>query len=670
MRSIHKFILAAGTTLLGFTSCDWLDVAPAKQATFEDALKDKRSVEAWCYGCYAPIGEANPAYAQHYEGSADEFVYPRPWGSAQRYIQPVAFATLSATTHQSDYWRKFYGVIGNVHLFQRELKRQNPAFLTEDDKKTYYAHGNFMKAYCYFRLVSYYGPVPIIDEYVGSDMTIDKFPGRSHYDYCVDYICDLFDKAAADLTNTYTLDENYGKANKTICAAFKSRLLLYAASDLWNGKFPYTNWRNENFETPGYGKELVSYQFDIEKWKRAKTATEDAIELAKQSGRELLKLEDAASMAQRDMLAGDALNGCWIPGVDTSTEEGKEFAQHVMLMRYLVASEEPDGNHELIFTANTAGNASESYDNGTFEQLQGCLPRRILRNNSGGWQSGYNSMSPTLNAVEAFYTKDGKPLKNDPMFASEDEWLTSAGISKGDQGRPEIIKLNVGREPRFYAWINFDGCDVGPVIQNGQPFRLDLRDSEKGGYNPAEGDNQCQTGYLVNKYTAPGMIWSSNSRNIPNKLWPQFRLAELYLNLAECCAELYMHGEAGELQPALDNLNIVRRRAGIPELEESDCTPDMSIRDWVRAERRNELYAEGHRFYDLRRWVVADRYLAAGVRQGLDSFVSKIQNPSIEQFNRRVQVDGDYAWHNRLYLLPVDANDCYKNPQMVQAPGY
>ena len=171
MRSIHKFILAAGTTLLGFTSCDWLDVAPAKQATFEDALKDKRSVEAWCYGCYAPIGEANPAYAQHYEGSADEFVYPRPWGSAQRYIQPVAFATLSATTHQSDYWRKFYGVIGNVHLFQRELKRQNPAFLTEDDKKTYYAHGNFMKAYCYFRLVSYYGPVPIIDEYVGSDRT-------------------------------------------------------------------------------------------------------------------------------------------------------------------------------------------------------------------------------------------------------------------------------------------------------------------------------------------------------------------------------------------------------------------------------------------------------------------------------------------------------------------
>ena len=58
------------------------------------------------------------------------------------------------------------------------------------------------------------------------------------------------------------------------------------------------------------------------------------------------------------------------------------------------------------------------------------------------------------------------------------------------------------------------------------------------------------------------------------------------------------------------------------------------------------------------------------MREGLDSFVSKTIDPTLEQFNTRVKVDGDYAWHNRLYLLPVDGNDCYKNPQMVQAPGY
>lgn len=103
----------------------------------------------------------------------------------------------------------------------------------------------------------------------------------------------------------YELNATYGRANKTIIAALKARLLLYAASDLWNGKFPYLNWRNENFETPGYGKELVSYTFDIEKWKRAKTACEDAIRIATANGRRLLELEDAKLLAQRDQRPPD-----------------------------------------------------------------------------------------------------------------------------------------------------------------------------------------------------------------------------------------------------------------------------------------------------------------------------------------------------------------------------
>lgn len=68
--------------------------------------------------------------------------------------------------------------------------------------------------------------------------------------------------------------------------------------------------------------------------------------------------------------------------------------------------------------------------------------------------------------MEAFYTQDGKLPKYDNAFPPASEWLTSAGIRKGDEDRSEIIKLNVGREPRFYAWINFDGCDIGPKIVN------------------------------------------------------------------------------------------------------------------------------------------------------------------------------------------------------------
>ena len=67
---------------------------------------------------------------------------------------------------------------------------------------------------------------------------------------------------------------------------------------------------------------------------------------------------------------------------------------------------------------------------------------------------------------------------------------------------------------------------------------------------------------------------------------------------------------------------------------------------------------------------VAEQYLKAGARTGLDSFVSRIENPTFEQLNTRVQVDGSYMWDNRMYLIPLSQDEVYNDPQLVQAPGY
>ena len=142
-------------------------------------------------------------------------------------------------------------------------------------------------------------------------------------------------------------------------------------------------------------------------------------------------------------------------------------------------------------------------------------------------------------------------------------------------------------------------------------------------------------------------------------------MAELYLNLAECYAAL------DDAPNALQNLNEVRSRAGIDELTSSDLTGDMTVMDWVRNERFVELYEEGHRYYDLRRWTIAPDMLKAGARRGLNGFNT---NPSFEDFNRPTQINQPFTWNDRLYLLPVwsrsGMDELYSNPQLVQAPGY
>ena len=119
------------------------------------------------------------------------------------------------------------------------------------------------------------------------------------------------------------------------------------------------------------------------------------------------------------------------------------------------------------------------------------------------------------------------------------------------------------------------------------------------------------------------------------------------------------------------NLNEVRRRAGFDDLTEGDITADMTLTDWVRNERFVELFEEGHRYYDVRRWMIAPQMLKAGARYGLDGLRV---NPSFENFNKPTLINQPFKWDNRLYLLPVwsrtGMDELYSNPQLVQAPGY
>lgn len=649
MKLTNKIKLLSGTLVFALcsltTSCEFLDVVPVEQPELPDATKDAEATLGFLYSCYAGI--RNPIDYTSIEGSADEYALPQLWAHAS-----VNGAYDLSTPKNCLDWRwgnNDYRFIGQSWLFLQEL--ENARGVTEEQKQEWTAEAKFLIAYYHFDALRFYGPCPVTDSYIPMDTPNGEYHGRYHYDYVTNWVVDLLDEAiASGLPNTRSTSE-FGRATTVIAKALKARVLLYAASPLWNGKFPDPDWKNKNFETPDYvtkdgqtlhyGMELVSRTYDASKWTRALKACQEAIEAAEAQGYELYDDET--------MYTKENVPLPYIPGIENESEEGIAFRKKVLLYRYLATTRTNEGNKELIWGLDKSE-----------QTMTASLPTRILKLNNGNWYSGYSGVSPYLYTIEHFYTKNGKLPAHDPDFPAERDWLKSAGVS----GRQGIINLCIGREPRFYAWMAFDDGDYSSMLANGQPLQLKLRDSQKQGYNPGLFNrDHCVTGFLSQKYVRPNLNLSvNNSWNLKQFPRPLIRLAELYLNLAECQAA------TGDTPGAIRTLNRIRQRAGVPELTAADVNSDMTITEWVRNERFIELWGEGQRFYDIRRWVEGPKYLSAGKREGLNA--EQKLDPAFEEYNQRIKVNQPYQWQTRMYLAPVFYNEVYKNPQMVQAPGY
>lgn len=145
-----------------------------------------------------------------------------------------------------------------------------------------------------------------------------------------------------------------------------------------------------------------------------------------------------------------------------------------------------------------------------------------------------------------------------------------------------------------------------------------------------------------------------------------FRLGEIYLNQAEAAIEL------GKTSVALDAVNKIRERAGMP-------TYASITRDLVRKERKNELAFEGNRYFDLRRWRIAQTELTRnshGLRFILDgnSFVQGAYDVSKAKYQVKIvnNVDGSTLPYFELkhYYLPISLSKTGSNPNLVENPGY
>jgi starch-binding outer membrane protein, SusD/RagB family len=181
---------------------------------------------------------------------------------------------------------------------------------------------------------------------------------------------------------------------------------------------------------------------------------------------------------------------------------------------------------------------------------------------------GWSGNIPTQDMVDAFEMSNGKMIGED-----------GSGYDKANPYND--------RDPRFYADIVYQGTLYrGRETEFHLPGGLDSRDGP-------ESWNYATTGYTMRKFMDESIDFNTGLGSQP---YIFFRLTEIYLNYAEAQYHLGNEGEARTY------VNKVRERVGMPGIT---TTGEQLLED-IRHERQIELCFEDHRYYDVRRWMIAD----------------------------------------------------------------
>jgi len=255
-----------------------------------------------------------------------------------------------------------------------------------------------------------------------------------------------------------------------------------------------------------------------------------------------------------------------------------------------------------------------------------------------GIEGGMGGNCPTQNLVDAYDMKNGLP------------------IGDADSGYDEANPYD-NRDPRLAVTIAKNG-DVWPTYQTAA---LQIW---QGGANGEPQTNASPTGYYLKKLCNGSISLASNS-TVQNAthMWLTFRMGEFYLNYAEAVFRYLGSADATSSElpmSALEATNMTRQRAGVGLLP----TDMDNATFWTRyqKERMVELAFEGHRFWDVRRWKEADKFLTSITEMKL----TRNADGTITYTRKNVA----RQWSEKMYLFPIPQAECIKNPNLTQNTGW
>ena len=261
----------------------------------------------------------------------------------------------------------------------------------------------------------------------------------------------------------------------------------------------------------------------------------------------------------------------------------------------------------------------------------------------GGGSTGH---CPTQNLVDAYETRNGLPVS------------ASAGYQEVDPAyNPDNPYAN--RDPRLENAIVLNNT-IWPT-RYAEPIEI-----WRGGKSGKPVTFATSTGYYLKKYVVGNVeLRPGYTASTQNRTWMLLRLSEVLLNYAEAMVEAY-----GDYNAVLEDLDVsareavrrVRARSGVamPAFPETLTVEEFKLK--LRNERKVEFAFEDQRFWDVRRWKIAD--------QITDIYGVDIEKTGENTFTYTPTLVERRIFTDNMYLYPIPERERLINPSLTQNPGW
>lgn len=629
----HIKIKAIMSLLALVAGCNtFIDVVPDNVATLEYAFRMRTTAEKYLATCYSFMPDREGTQYDPSLFGADEL-----WLRNDATYSPfmVAKGLQNVNSPYLDYWNgsrggtDLWAGISQCNIFLENI--ENVPDMEELEKLQWKAEMQVLKAYYHFYLLRLYGPIPIMRENLpisasGEEVRVFRQPVDDVFGYIVELLDDAKSHLRPEVLDPTT---EMGRITLPIALGLKARVLVYAASPLFNGNPDYIGFTGPD------GVALFNENYVHEKWELAAEAAKEAIDVAHSLGYKPYE---------------------FVPGIQQRGLSDTTIAK----LTYRCALTER-WNSEIIW-ANT---------NNTTNRIQWFSTPRAFTDEMRGWQYPRGYAGVPLKIASLYYTRNGVPIEEDHTWHYSDRYELRVGTEAEKYNIKEgytTAAFNFDREARFYGGLGFDGG-----IWYGQG-KYDDNDSywfegKLGQYGGKTGVSwHSVTGYYPKRYNHyTNTAVNRNTWNSIDYAWPLLRLSDCYLLYAEAMNEAY-----GPSDEVYHYLNIIRSKTGLPTVQYAwenfsrnpgKYTTKDGLRAIIHQERGIELAFEGHRFWDIRRWKTAPDESAKPIT-GWD--VDQETNEGY--YRERFIFKQDFSLKD--YFWPIRENDLIVNKNLVQNPGW